>query len=342
MEELIELVSFSLLEDNMVVAGGELWKRTQAIPMGGPFSAQSADLHSVWSCKQFVHKLSELGRFETTPSGVVQWSGACGVLALQQFCDNLVVAAKGPNARHSMSLVCTVMQDVSGLKVECECRDKDETVVCVGVCMRDSLTAMGVTILRGAPEVCVHAHPNALNGSWGLKLGIPLQSFWAVTQRQVTNMFTGGLCNVLPFLGTWSGLLLSATAWMQVGVPSSYPPHVVRSSMICALVRVLAHTVWDVDLSVTWVNHIIRRLPQELHFTLSDSIWWLRDNAVWHAQQYASWHVPHVGACNTWCGDWHGDGPALWSHSQRIMLQGGGMCLVGWNTHRRWGGSHQG
>ena len=275
MDELMELVSFSLLHDNTVIAGGELWRRTQAIPMGGPFSAQSADLHSVWSCKLFVSKLSQLGRFEATPSGIVQWTGAARVLALQQFRDNLVVAAKGPNAKDSMSLVCTVMQSIWNLKVVCECRDKDDTVVCVGACMRDRLTAMGVTILLGAPEVCAHAHPNALNEVWGLKLGIPLQSFWAVTQRQITNMFTGGLCNVLPFLGTWSGLLVSATAWMQVALLSAYPAHVVRSSMICAMVRVLARTVWDVDMSISWINHIIRRLPQELRFTLSDLMVWL-------------------------------------------------------------------
>ena len=40
MDALIELVSFSLLQDNVVLAAGEPWRRSGAIQMGGPFSAQ--------------------------------------------------------------------------------------------------------------------------------------------------------------------------------------------------------------------------------------------------------------------------------------------------------------
>ena len=38
---------FSLLTDTYSQAAGKLWSRVGAIPMGGPFSAQSADLQSV-------------------------------------------------------------------------------------------------------------------------------------------------------------------------------------------------------------------------------------------------------------------------------------------------------
>ena len=39
MDALIELVHFPLLQDNIVLAAGEPWRRRGAIPMGGPFSA---------------------------------------------------------------------------------------------------------------------------------------------------------------------------------------------------------------------------------------------------------------------------------------------------------------
>ena len=61
MEQLLELVEFSLLHDNVVLASGEPWRRGVAIPMGGSFSAQSADLHRVWMCKKLVARLRQLG-----------------------------------------------------------------------------------------------------------------------------------------------------------------------------------------------------------------------------------------------------------------------------------------
>ena len=73
---------------------GELWRRTSAIPMGGPFSAQAADLHCVWCCKKLVSKLQALGLFNTTPDGIVQWGNGSCTLALQQIRDILMVAAK--------------------------------------------------------------------------------------------------------------------------------------------------------------------------------------------------------------------------------------------------------
>ena len=48
MEQLICIVKFSLMQDNVVVAAGDLWQRTGAIPMGGSFSTQSADVQAVY------------------------------------------------------------------------------------------------------------------------------------------------------------------------------------------------------------------------------------------------------------------------------------------------------
>ena len=75
MNDLISLLEFSLSQDNVVVAAGELWRRTGAIPMGGSFSAQSADLHSVWCCKLRVDLLRRWGQFSKTSDGIVQSRG---------------------------------------------------------------------------------------------------------------------------------------------------------------------------------------------------------------------------------------------------------------------------
>ena len=47
------MVQFSLQEDNHVWSAGSLWRRDDAIPMGGSFRAQCADLHSLWTLRFF-------------------------------------------------------------------------------------------------------------------------------------------------------------------------------------------------------------------------------------------------------------------------------------------------
>ena len=71
MDELLDLVSFSLLSDNMVLAAAEPWRRSGTIPMGGPFTAQAADLHCVWSCKKAVSLLRRLGDQFVTGTGIL-------------------------------------------------------------------------------------------------------------------------------------------------------------------------------------------------------------------------------------------------------------------------------
>ena len=71
--------------------------------MGGPFSAQSADLRCVWMCKKLVGRPRELGEPSVTATGILQWSLVDGnVVASRQFRDNLMVAAKGPSPHTTM------------------------------------------------------------------------------------------------------------------------------------------------------------------------------------------------------------------------------------------------
>ena len=45
--------------------------------------------------------------------------------------------------------------------------------------------------------------------------------------------------------------------------------HLVCSSMICAVTRILSKTLWDTTLSVQWVGPIARRLLQEMLFLVA-------------------------------------------------------------------------
>ena len=110
-DELIQLVQFSLTEDNYVLCAGQLWQRTDAIPMGGSFSAECADLHSVWALKEAVSVMRKFGDLvQTVP--VPLWKTPAGnTVSLSQFRDNVNVACAGPSAAMEMSRVCTALSE---------------------------------------------------------------------------------------------------------------------------------------------------------------------------------------------------------------------------------------
>ena len=75
-EDLISLVEFDLTSNNRCTAAGQVWERGGCIPMGGPFSAQAADLHCVWSAYQRMGLFRRLDDLKVSDSGVVYWVGA--------------------------------------------------------------------------------------------------------------------------------------------------------------------------------------------------------------------------------------------------------------------------
>ena len=50
-QDLESLVYFSLLAESYTQASGQVWSRTGAIPMGGLFSAQNANVRSIWCAR---------------------------------------------------------------------------------------------------------------------------------------------------------------------------------------------------------------------------------------------------------------------------------------------------
>ena len=113
----------SFLQDNVVQAAGELGERDGPIPMGGPFSAQSADLHRVWSCKKTFSPFHRLGEVTVTNLGTLQWLLVTGnVVAVQQFRDNVMVATKGRAPHETMYQVCLTSDAIWDLRVLCTTR----------------------------------------------------------------------------------------------------------------------------------------------------------------------------------------------------------------------------
>ena len=140
--------------------------------MGGPFSAQAADLHSVWRLKQAVRCLRRLGDLDLSDSGMPVWAvrapgGEVVRVTLAQFRDNVLVASSSrEHGKLIMSKVCGALSAAWKLPVLCECGD-----TCTGACMLSSIIAVGVcvTLPLTKSTPLVHLHPSSLDKSWSLK-----------------------------------------------------------------------------------------------------------------------------------------------------------------------------
>ena len=138
--------------------------------MGGPFSAQSADLWSVWGAKKRVDLMRRRGNLTFSPRGHPLWHTPEGnTLSLAHFRDNVLVGTKGPSAIREMRHVCSVLTETWGLPVLCECM-AEEVRICQNKCMTPSLTAMGFTVhLWEHNPPLVYTQPSGLTSSWHLK-----------------------------------------------------------------------------------------------------------------------------------------------------------------------------
>ena len=68
--------------------------------MGGLFSAQSADLHSIWSAYTHGGLFRALGQLHLTAEGYPYWRGRY-TTALCQFRDNIVLGTDAPHAERA-------------------------------------------------------------------------------------------------------------------------------------------------------------------------------------------------------------------------------------------------
>ena len=158
----------------------------------------------------------------------------------------------------------------------------------------------------------------------GTKYGCTATEFWATTQQQVSTMFTGALCTVLPFISTWGGFLLSTIAWMQVAIFS----HVVCSVMICRAIRVPARMPWDTKSTRKWISFVSPKLPQDTLFLVGE-LWASLQRARCSQGMYAQWHVPGDSHCTEWCGNWSEGADTIC----RLAARCAGPALVDWGVH---------
>ena len=122
---LTRLLKFELTENNMLQAVGTLWQREGSIPMGGPFSAQSADLHTLWKVKRAGKNLRDWGALNISDEGYVYRQRGPLWFSLCQFRDNILFASNQQPGTHThvIQTVAETLSRVWDLEVLCPCTD---------------------------------------------------------------------------------------------------------------------------------------------------------------------------------------------------------------------------
>ena len=70
---LTRLLNFEMQKNNVLQAVGTLWRRDTSIPMGGPFSTQSANVHTLWRVRCAGKKLRDRGTLSVFEEGYPLW-----------------------------------------------------------------------------------------------------------------------------------------------------------------------------------------------------------------------------------------------------------------------------
>ena len=306
-EDLISLVEFDLTSNNRCTTAGQVWERGGCIPMGGPFGAQAADLHCVWTAYQRRGLFRRLGDLKVSDSGFVYWVGV-HTIAMCRFRDNILVATDAPQeaCAELVEQIRYVLQTAWGLPVVCECISDTQDCY-TGHCCGPICKAMGMVMMRGQIGTgLAFIEPAALTASWDLKLGPPLLSPERAYYGYLGAIFTGVLKNGLPFTDSWAAQIFSAAPWLQVAILSGYGRAEAMRAMHKGVYRAYATAAHNVQATVKAVYSVSYILPAARQRVAQHIGRWLRRHAYWEGGQYSSWYAPGFLALQGvtgWCSD---------------------------------------
>ena len=219
---LAKMLKFELLHNNVLQAVGKLWSRKISIPMGGPFSAQSANLDTLGGVKKNGKRLRDWGALNLSEDGYVYWTRGTIWFSLAQFRDNVLLATNIPPSTRTTLVreVCDVLSKIWKLEVLRDCVDAG--VTCVRNCLQQSRRALGVHMTVGGGQSCTVTHPSALTDTWDLRYGAPLINRTRALREYLPCILISSFTGTLPWQETWAAHILSALSWAQLAMLSGY------------------------------------------------------------------------------------------------------------------------
>ena len=293
---LTRMLKFELLNNNVLQAVGEPCSREISIPMGGLFSAQSADLHTRWGVKKGEET-------EGLAPSVFQKMGTC--IGAEALCGS---------AGHSSATtccwlfqeVCDLLSEIWKLEVLCHCVDSG-AATCVGKCLKQSRLALGVHMTAGGGHSCTSAHPSTLTDTWDLRYGAPLISPSRAAREYLPCILISSLTGTLPWQVTWASQILSALSWAQLAMLSGYRRMTVMRALHKVVRRVHAASPWWPENTLHAVYNVGHDLPCPRNTATAKLLHWLVGNAVWSGHQYTEREIPTEfqleGYTPAWCDD---------------------------------------
>ena len=174
-DRLCSIIAHELENNNACWAAGRVWVRTNCIPIGGPLSAQGADIHSLWQAYEHRSQFRQIGALTVSREGFPMWEGRWGRVAMCQFRDNILIATDSPHSKQVSLIqkIHDILKAAWGLEVECDCITPQQAQR-TGHCYAPVRKAMGVVMtLHPAGEGCAFVEPAALNPDWSLRLQAP-------------------------------------------------------------------------------------------------------------------------------------------------------------------------
>ena len=302
------MLNFELLHNNVLQAVGQLWSRKVSIPMGGPFSAQSADLHTLWGVKKNGKRMKDWGNMNLSEDGYIFWTRGTMWFSLAQFRDNVLLATNlSPGTRTTLvQEVCDLLASIWNLEVLCDCVDGGAQS-CEGDCLSQSRRALGVHMTVGGGHCCAVTHPSALTDTWGLRYGAPLISPTRARREYLPCILISSLTGTLPWQQTWAAQILSALAWAQLAMLSGYKRMTVMRALHKAVRRVYAASPWWSENTMRAVYSVGHDLPCSRATATAKLVHWLTNKAVWEGDRYTDREIPEdlqpEGYTPAWCMD---------------------------------------
>ena len=342
-EELTNLVLFELEQNNRCQASGQVWCRDLCIPMSGSFSAQSADLHSIWSAYTHRQLFRALGQLHLTTEGFPYWRGQF-TTALCQFRDNIVLGADAPPEQRAalINKVRGSLQKAWGLRVVCECMNNSPQ--CVGACCTPTTKVMGYVPVREPKGTGIaFVEPSALTGRWGLRLGPTLLTPGDAYKGYLGSSFACVLKNGAQWTTTWISEIMSATAWLQVALLCGYRRETAMRAIHKAIHRAYVQSPHDTRATIKVVYSLSYSMSAPPCAVARRVQRWLHDHAYWEGGKYASWRLaPEYvvqGVSGDWCTDFAcldviaqqctaSDCVCVWPPGNRVQEQTG-YCRLG-------------
>ena len=304
--ELSRYVSLELEKNNKCWPVGKLWSRDRCIPMGGSFSAQHADLHSIWGSYRGIQEFRCLGALNLSSEGNVLWTGRWKI-ALCQSRDNILMASDADQAdcKEVVALVKSVLEPV-------ECCCVDNRGLCQGRCMGPVICCMGFCIAMGGGSRGIdHAQPAALKDDWSLRLGPSLMSPKHAYKGYLGGIFKGALANGRPWVSTRAGQILSPLAWLQTALLSGHSQGDSMRAMHRALHGAFAAEPHFLPATLKAVYTASRSLPSLKCVAIRNLQVWLKQWAHWEGGRYTAWAPRGCADLRAYEAGWNSDWEAL-------------------------------